>query len=152
VKFVYKAEGVTPREWEFEPAKLMSPECMAIEKLTGLTFQEWAESVKKGSIRSMHAYLWVLLKRENPTLQPKEVQFSPSEVDFQPSDDEIRKVFEAFADKADSDWDDEDRENVAILRAQYPHLIPDEATEDDDEPGPDALDDVAAEVIPDPKD
>ena len=152
MKFVYKPEGLDPREWEFEPRKLMSPECIAIEKLTGLTLQEWQESVKKGSVRSMHAYLWVLLKRDNPTLQPKEVAFSPSEVDFEPSDDEIRKVFEAFADKDGADWDDDDRETIAQLRAEYPHLVPDEAPEDGGEFGEDALADESTEVVPVPKD
>lgn len=150
MKFVYKPEGLPPKEWEFEPAKLMSPECIAIEKLTGLTFSEWAESVKKGSVRSMHAYLWVLLKRESPTLQPKEVQFSPSEVDFEPSDDEIRMVLERFEAMPSDEWDDDDLEQIATLRAQYPHLLPD-ATEVD-EPGPESLDDEPGEVVPDPKD
>lgn len=152
MKFVYKPEGLAPREWEFEPERqLMSAECIAIEKLTGMEWGEWKAAVRKESMRAKHAYLWVLLKRENPTLLPKHVSFAPDEAVFVPSDDEVRKVFDAFAEKPDTDWDDEDRENYAQLREEYPHLIPDETPADADELGPDALDDEPDEVIPDPK-
>ena len=153
MKFVYKPEGLAAKEWEFEPAKLMSPEAIAIEKLTGLTLQEWQEAVKRGSIQCMHAYLWVLLKRDNPTLTPKQVQFSSSEVDFEPSDDEIRMVFEKYEDLPDDEWDDEDRSNIAALRVQDPHLVPQpDADVSEVDFGPDSLDDEPSEVVPDPKD
>lgn len=153
MKFVYTPEGLEPREWEFEPAKLMSPECIAIEKLTGLTFAEWADAAKRGSVQATHAYLWVLLKRDEPTLTPKQVQFSPSEVDFQPSDDEIRMVFEKFNETPADEWDDDDLAAIAELRATYPHLIPAPVdVEPDDDFGPDALDDSPSEVVPVPKD
>ena len=152
MKFVYKPEGLAPREWEFEPDRqLISAECMAIEKLTGLEWGEWKAAVKKESVRAMHAYLWVLLKKDNPTLLPKQVAFSVAEVAFEPSDDEIRKVFESFAEKPDGDWDDEDRETIAALQTEYPHLVPDEVAAEDG-PGPESLDDEQGEVIPDPKD
>ena len=82
-KFVYSPEGAEPRSWEFDPTKLMSPECMAIEKLTGLTYAEWLGAVERGSMGAIHALLFVLMKRDNPTLEADQVQFSLSEVEMQ---------------------------------------------------------------------
>lgn len=157
MKFVYKPEGLEPKEWEFEPNKLMSPECIAIEKLTGLTFTEWAAAVKRGSVQCVHAYLWVMLKRENPTLTPKQVQFSLEEYDFEPSDDEIRLLLTKYAETPEHEredvWDEDDLANIARVQAQYPHLVPQPDAEEVAEAfGPDSLDDEPAEVAAGPKD
>ena len=60
-------------------------------------------------------------------------------------------VFEKYDALPDDEWDDEDRANIAELRAQYPHLVPQPDAEVDAF-GPDSLDDEPAEVLPDPKD
>jgi hypothetical protein len=82
VKFIYKPEGAKPREWPFDPAKLMSPEIEAIERHTGFTFQGWAEAIGNGSFIAIHGLLYVMLKREAPTLRWDDVQFSASEIDM----------------------------------------------------------------------
>lgn len=82
MKFRYAPAGADPQEWEYEPGKLMSPEAEAIERHTGLTFPEWINAVGKGSMLAIHGLLFVLLKRENPTLKWDQVQFAFDDYDF----------------------------------------------------------------------
>lgn len=92
MQFVYTPEGAEPLSWPFNPNKLMSPECEAIEKRTGMTFAEWQQAVTKGSVLAIHALLFVLLKRTDPTLRWEAVQFCMAEVDFTLEDDEAEEV------------------------------------------------------------
>jgi hypothetical protein len=98
MQFVYKPEGIDPKKWDFAPEKLMNPESEAIERVTKMTFGEWADAVTRGSVTAIHALLWVLLKRADPTLTYDAVQFSLSEVDFELTDEEsaeMKTVLEA---------------------------------------------------------
>lgn len=98
--FVYKPEGVEPLRWEFEPQKLMSPESEAIEKLTRMTFTEWLDAVARNSVTAIHALLYVLLKRKEPTLAYADVQFSMSEIAFEYDDDEKKTIRDSLIAEA----------------------------------------------------
>ncbi len=103
MKLRYAPEGVAPREWEFDPLKLMSPECMVLEKLTGMDYAtEFTSAVSRGNMSAIHALLYVYLKRSHPTLKADEVQFSLSEIDF--------IVEDADLEDADEDAPAEDSE------------------------------------------
>lgn len=98
--FVYKPEGATPRKWDFNPQKLMSPEVEVIERFTGLSFSHWIEAVGEGSFTAIHGLLFVLLKRQAPTLKWDEVQFCMDDIDFELEPHEkaqLRKELEAKA-------------------------------------------------------
>lgn len=62
-------------EFDFDPNKMTNVEGMAIEKVTGMTFGEWTESLKTGSMTAQTALVWVIQKRQNPTLRFGEVEF-----------------------------------------------------------------------------
>jgi hypothetical protein len=89
MQFVYKPEGTDPKKWPFAPEKLMSPEAEAIERHTRMTYGDWTQAVGNGSMLALHGLLFVLLKREEPSLKWEEVQFSLSEVDFELDADEL---------------------------------------------------------------
>lgn len=98
MRFTYKPEGATKaRSWPFEPLKLMSPEAEAVERLTGMPFNKWVEQVQEGSVTAIHGLLWVLLRRDNPTLKYDAVQFSMGEVDFVLDAEERAAVRKALA-------------------------------------------------------
>ena len=86
MKFIYKPEGADPRSWDFDPSKMLSAEMIAIERLTGFTWEEWIDACSRGSMLAVHALLYVLLKRSAPQLKPDEVQFTLDEIDMQPDD------------------------------------------------------------------
>ena len=90
--FVYKPEGAQERRWEFEPTKLMSPEAEAIERNTGMTYQQWTQAVRDGSMLALHGLLYVMLKRTEPTLKWESVQFCLDSVDFELDDDETAEA------------------------------------------------------------
>lgn len=119
MQFVYKPEGAVPKKWDFDPSKLMSPEAEAIERHTKMTYGEWADAVDRGSILALHGLLFVMLKREQPTLKWDEVQFSISEVGLEFSDEEtaeqIANLERHFVDVAPTDAD---LELLASLKAQ----------------------------------
>lgn len=105
-KLIYHPEGVDPQEWELEPMKLLSPECMVIEKLTGVTFYEWIDEFSRGSMQAVHAALYVLLKRKDPTLKPDEVVFSFSDITLVRDDDEDDDEDDEQPAAVDADADD----------------------------------------------
>lgn len=90
-KLVYHPDGVEPHEWDFDPYKLLSPECMAIERVTGLTFEEWVSHLIRGSMVAVHAALWVLLRRDDPGLDPDDVVFTYDDFDVVP-DPPVKKA------------------------------------------------------------
>ena len=88
MKFIYKPEGAEPMKWDYDPARLMSPEAEAIERHTGMTFGEFNVKCGQGSFTAIHGLLYVMLKREYPTLKYDEVQFCLDDIDFEPDDDD----------------------------------------------------------------
>ena len=86
--FVYQPEGAEPRRWPFDPTKLMSPEAEAIEDHTGMPFGKWNEALRDGSFKAIHGLLFVLLKREIPTLKWDEVQFCLDDITFETEGDD----------------------------------------------------------------
>lgn len=81
-QLVYKPKGNEPQSWPVEPDKMLSPEVMAIERLTKMTFAEWGDALGRGSITALHALLYVLLKREHPVLRPDDLSFSMEDIDI----------------------------------------------------------------------
>lgn len=81
MQFTYSPDGADePEVWDFSPDKIMNPEAEAIERQTGLTFAEWQDKLLSGSMIATHGLLWVLLKRETPTLKYDQVVFATGEV------------------------------------------------------------------------
>lgn len=128
MKFVYKPVGSDEsvhRSWDFEPNKIMSPEAIAIEKLTGMTFGQWIDAFGKGSMTAIHAYLYVMLKRETPILKPSDVSFSFDDFDFDLSDAELREQLEDL---------DPHSEDDAPLIAKIKAALGDDPSEDEGDP------------------
>lgn len=95
-RFVYTKEGETPKSWEFDPNKLLSPEAETIERNTGWTFGEWLDKLGAGSVLATHALLHVFLKRDIPPLQFNQVEFSMSEIDMELDDEDLTRAIEVL--------------------------------------------------------
>ena len=96
MQFVYTQGGASPRKWDFDPSRLMNAEAEAIERVSKLSFAEWADAVTRGHMGAIHALLWVMLKRVDPTLAYDAVQFSLSEIDFELDDEESATALAAL--------------------------------------------------------
>lgn len=111
-KLVYTPDSGDRHEWDLDLGKLLSPERIAIEKLTGMTWGEWKQALAKDSVIATHALLYVLLKRANPTLTPDGVSFAEDEIDFAVTDDEARAMLDHFKESPD------DSPEVTLLLAK----------------------------------
>jgi hypothetical protein len=62
--------------YDFDMTRITNVEGMAIEKVTGKTYVEWAEAMQAGSMLAVTALVWIVRKRQEPTLQFEQVEFS----------------------------------------------------------------------------
>lgn len=142
MRFTYQPEGLDkPKEWAFEPGKLLAPEAIEIEKRTGMRFALWRDEVLSGSMVALKALLYVYLKRETPTLRYDDVVFAQDECDFVMEDDEIAHMVESMreADKR-GDLEDMQRSALAALElglAERGFVWPEPEDEPEDDATPD---------------
>lgn len=85
--FEYRPDGVPEekwRRWPFEPGRMSNREAEAIEDVTGWTFVQWQDRFFSGSMRAVHAALWVYLRRdkERADLEYDDLEFTDSETWF----------------------------------------------------------------------
>lgn len=90
---VYEPEGSEEAtRWPYNPRKLMSAEREAIERRTGEPFAEFTQSVVKGSSVARRALLWVMLKRDHPTMKYDDVDFAWDELRLEYSKQEYAQM------------------------------------------------------------
>lgn len=109
---VYQPDGSDePTRWPYNPRKLMSAEREAIERRTGMTFAEFTAAVLKGSSVARRALLWVMLKRDHPTLKYDTVDFAWDELKLEYSKQEYDQLIENAGDAPQLSGD----ERTAVL-------------------------------------
>lgn len=107
----YSPEDGEPKEFEFIPSKLISPEAEAIENVGGNawdSFEEFGFKFLKGNIRAYRAALWVMMKRSNPRLRFQDLVFKVGEVEVDYSKTELTKLREAL-EEGDESVSEQDR-------------------------------------------
>jgi hypothetical protein len=112
--FKYAPEGVEPRQWTFAPDRLMASEAEAIEKVTHLTYEQFGVALIKGSVSARRALLWVLLKREEPTLRNASVDPAVGSMSLEYEPHELRDMRSALEDNRDLSDQDRAAAMVAI--------------------------------------
>ena len=131
-RLIYKPEGAEPRNLDFDFGRLLSPERIVIEKAASKAFGRpvgWDECKRlyfANSTPIIGAFLFVMLKRDDPSLKQSEFEFCDDDFDVDLDDDEARGVLEEI-----EKLDDPDPEVLAArdeLRARF-------ADESDDEDG-----------------
>jgi hypothetical protein len=92
----YTPEDGDKQEWEFKPDRLMTTEAEAIERVTGMTYGEFGESLMKGGMTARRSMVWVLRKRNGePTLKFRDVDFPVGDVEITLDDEETDRVRQA---------------------------------------------------------
>jgi len=108
-KLTYSPEGADPRTWEVPLERLLSSEAMAIERVTKMSYGEWKQAVWKNSMTAVHALLWVLMKRESPTLKPEQLEFCEADIELDALPSEVDNFLAAArmvpADQRPEDFD-----------------------------------------------
>lgn len=131
MQFVYRPDGAE-RRWDFDPMKLMNAEAEVIERRTGMMYGDWSSQVTQGSMLALHGLLFVMLKREEPTLKWDEVQFNLSMVDFEVDDQEEAELLGQLQARVDAGEELEEAE--LTLLAQLRDKVPAETPADPTEP------------------
>lgn len=100
--FVQREGDAAPATYNYNPKKLMSPECEAIEKKTGLTFEQFHVKLLEGSTSCRRALLWMFTKRENPGVRYEDVAFAYGEVELRYHKHELESMITEVEDKLDN--------------------------------------------------
>jgi hypothetical protein len=109
----FKSEKFGDHEWpNFKPNKMMSTEAEAIEGVTQMSFVQWGQSLLNGNALCGRALVWVLLKRQNPNLRFKHVDFPIDELSVELDDEEKAKIRAEL--KTNDDLSDEDRRAIML--------------------------------------
>ncbi len=103
MQFVYKPEGAEQKAWDFKPEKMLSAECIEIEKRTGWDYAEWLERFKAANMGAIQAYLYVMLRREVHGLKYDDVSFCLDEVGFEPTAEELSDARARLEEKRDAE-------------------------------------------------
>jgi hypothetical protein len=78
---VYEPDGAEePQRFRYKPQKLMSAEREALERRSHMDFADFTKGVLNGNAVCRRALLWVMLKREHPTLRYEDVDFAWDEL------------------------------------------------------------------------
>lgn len=67
---------VDDKVYDFDLTRITNVEGMAIEKVTDKTYLEWSEALQAGSMLAATALVWIIQKRQEPTLRFEDVEFS----------------------------------------------------------------------------
>lgn len=111
MRLIYTPEDGEKREFTFRPRQLMSPEAEALEDVGGDawdSFDEFGMKFLKGNRRAYRAALWLMLKREEPTLRFRDLVVRVDEIEVEFEDDESAQLREAIA--AEPNIDDDQRD------------------------------------------
>ncbi|MEU9285963.1 hypothetical protein AB0D57_14865 [Streptomyces sp. NPDC048275] len=99
MKVTYTPEDNEEQVFNYNPNKLMSAEREALEKRTGMSFNDFAMGVLRGNALCRRALLHVLLKRQHPTLRFDDVDFCWDEFKVEMTKGEIELAVERLREK-----------------------------------------------------
>ena len=72
MKVKFEVDGQT---YEIDTSRIMNTEAIAAQKVTGKNYNDWLGACDDGDIESITALVWIAMKRGNPELRFKDVEF-----------------------------------------------------------------------------
>jgi hypothetical protein len=134
VKLTYTPDGSDkPQVWRYEPDKLLSSEAIAIEKVTGWSYEEFGMHLVQRAMLARKALLWVLLKRNEPTLRFDQIDPPVSAIELEYDLDELTAM-RAEVEKNEDLTDAERRAALEFFDSEIDGAG-EEAPKDQDESG-----------------
>jgi hypothetical protein len=141
----YLPAAAEPREWTFRPMEVSSREAELVEEYLAVTYAMWVKAFQTGSIKAQRVALWLLLRRDDPTLPLESVDYQVRELRCRFEGSEAHEMRLQVQD--DPDLDDEER---ARLLARIDLALDEETrrrgdtADDDDEDADDPKDTAPA--------
>ena len=103
MKVTYSPEDGDEQVFDYNPNKLLSAEREALEKRTGMSFQQFTMGVLRGHSLCRRALLHVLLKRQHPGISYDDVDFCWDELTVEMTKGEITLAAERLREKGEDD-------------------------------------------------
>ncbi len=85
---IHVGQGDDRKTYDCDFDKLLNVEFIAIERVTGLTLIGIAQGLMDASAVAVTALVWVMRKRQEPTLRFDQVEFAMADVELENLDDE----------------------------------------------------------------
>ncbi len=85
---IHVGQGDERTTYDCDFNKLLNVEFIAIERVTGLTIIGVAQGLMEASAVTVTALVWVMRKRQDPTLRFDQVEFAMADVEIEDLDDE----------------------------------------------------------------
>ncbi|MER6331863.1 hypothetical protein ABT298_21515 [Streptomyces sp. NPDC001034] len=114
---VYQSDGAEPQRFLYKPQKLMSAEREALERRSRMDFADFTKGVLNGNAVCRRALLWVMLKREHPTLKYEDVDFAWDELRLEYSRQEYELMRDQLIESGNADPDQIEQLNREIATA-----------------------------------
>ena len=115
---VYQPEGTEePQRFLYKPQKLMSAEREALERRSAMDFSDFTKGVLNGNAICRRALLWVMLKRQHPTLKFEDVDFAWDELKLEYSKQEYELMREQMLAKGNVDPEQLEQLDAEIVTA-----------------------------------
>ncbi|RMI92048.1 hypothetical protein BIU87_20825 [Streptomyces sp. ZS0098] len=99
MRVTYTPEDGDQQVFDYNPNKLMSAEREALERRTGMPFNQFAKGVLSGHSLCRRALLHVLLKRQHPGISFDDVDFCWDELKVEMTKGEITLAVEQLREK-----------------------------------------------------
>jgi len=77
---IHVGQGDARQTYEYIPGKLLNVEFGAMERMSGHIGEDLEDALRKGGINAMTALVWVLRKRQEPTLRFEQVVFTTEDL------------------------------------------------------------------------
>ena len=90
VRLIYTPEGGDRQVFDFDVDKLRSIEAEDLEEAGGAswdTLMGWLDKFRRGSWKAWRAALWIMMRRQNPTLNFDDVAVDVGELEMETDDD-----------------------------------------------------------------
>lgn len=150
-RLTYAPEGLEPTVYDFEFEKFLMPECIAISKVSGLDYSEFAQAFLRYNPAVVYAVFQVLAKRagkDGKAIQPRAGELRP-EIMPEEAREWLDRALEQFGTDPEL-WASDDRD-VMVSLAQMCEVDLTEITgKPDPDPDPDeiVLDGADDEPVP----
>jgi len=84
--------------YDYDPAKMLNTEAIALQKVTGMRMTEWTTALTEGDAFALTGLVWLLWRRNDRDVSFDEVEFDIGSIDLQ--DDEPAPEVPTEADEA----------------------------------------------------
>lgn len=76
--------------YDFDPARMLNTEAIALQKVTGWRIKEWSDGLAQGDAVAMTALVWLIFRRNGQETRFDDVEFDMGSLSIE--DDEAEPV------------------------------------------------------------